>query len=224
MKPAPRENLFPIELDGPKEKIEQIAQALRDVPARIPDRDDAIPFTHCIPVAAREIYFAWRQPKAPARKPSEWHKKFQTNAKELLALLAEMPVEIIEDVFQTFEQKSQLYQRLNWAFGNSASALPHVAGRPPKSESKHLAIVVANFYNNLAGRRPTVTRDPITSESGGEFYNLLDSIFSILEVEDDPRTAAEFVRKHWHAIDKAPGSVGGIEHILPPKRRPKTKP
>ena len=37
----------------------------------------------------------------------------------------------------------------------------------------------------------------------------------------DPRTAAEFVRKHWHSIDKAPGSVAGIEHILPPKDAPK---
>jgi hypothetical protein len=213
-----------MELDASKKKIEQIAQALRGVPARIPDRDESIPFTHCIPGAAREIYLAWRPPKAPARKPSEWHNKFQTNAKKLLALLAEMPMELIEDVFQNFEQKSQLYQHLNCAFGNSMFARSHEAGRPASSESKRLAIVVANFYFNLAGRRPTLTRHPITSESGGEFYTLLDSIFKILEVEDDPRTAAEFVRKHWHAIDKAPGSVAGIEHILPPKRRPKTKP
>ena len=136
-----------------------------------------------------------------------------------------MQIEITEDVFRNFEQKSHLYQRLNWAFGNSMSARPHGAGRPARSESKRLAIVVANFYFNLSGRRPTVTRDEIipsvsqpwhaTWESGGEFYNLLDFVFKILEVEDHPRTAVEFVRKHWHAIDKAPGSVARIEHILP---------
>lgn len=210
-----------MELDGPKEKIEQIAQVLRGLPARIPDRDNAIPFTRCIPVVAREIYLAWQQPEVPARKPSEWHKKFQTNAEKLLALLAEMPMGLIEDVFQNFEQKSQLYERLNWAFVNSKSARPHKAGRPALLASRRLAFVVANFYFSLAGRRPTVTRDPITSESGGEFYTLLDAVFKILEVEDDPRTAAKFVRKHWHEIDKMPGSLVTIEHILPQRDAPK---
>lgn len=210
-----------MELGGPKEKIEQIAQALRGLSARIPDRNDAIPFTRCIPGAAREIYLAWQQPEVPARKPSEWHKKFQTNAKKLLALLAEMPIGLIEEVFQNFEQKSQFYERLNWAFVNSKSSQPHKAGRPALLASRRLAFVVANFYFNLVGRRPTVTRDPITSESGGEFYTLLDAVFKILEVEDDPRTAAKFVSKHWHVIDKAPGSVAAIEHLLPQRDAPK---
>lgn len=211
---------FPIRNDGEESKIDQIGQALRTVRACIPDAKDAIPFTHCIPGAARAIYLSWRQPGAPALKPSRWHKQFQTKAKGLLDLLAEMPTELVEDVFQNSEQKSQLYQRLVWALANSTFATPHEAGRPIKSESKRLAVVVANFYFNLTGRTPTVTRNPINDARGGEFYELLTSIFRILEVKDGLSTAADFVREKWHAIDETPGSTQpDIANILDPKKR-----
>jgi hypothetical protein len=205
---------FPIELDGPKSKVEQIAQALRAIPSRIPESEDAIPLTALIPAAAREIYLSWRRHEAPALKPSKWHKQFQTKAEGLLELLKEMPAELLEDVFQSREQKSQLYQRLVWALANSVSAPPHKPGSRTKPEPKRLAIIVANFYFNITGRPPTITRfNSAESHSGGDFLVLLSTIFRILEVKDKPRPAAEYIIKYWHVIDKAPGSIANVEQL-----------
>jgi hypothetical protein len=143
---------FAIKLEGPKSKTEQIEQALRDVQAQMPESEGALPFTDCIPSAAREIYLSWRRHEAPSRKPSQWHKQFQTNVEGILKLLREMPAELVEDVFQNFEQKSQLHQRLVWALANSKLNPPHKAGRRAKLETRRLAIMVATFYYSLTGR------------------------------------------------------------------------
>ena len=209
-----KEHLFPIELDGPKSKIAQIAKALEGVHTRIPDSKDAIPLTALIPSAAREIYLSWRQPEERTWKPSQWHKQFQTKAEGLLELLRDMPAELVGDVFQSLEQKSQLYQRLNWALANSVSAPPHKAGSRTKSEPERMAIMVANFYFNLTGCPPTITRfNSAESHSGGDFLGLLSAIFRILEVKDKPRPAAEFVIKYWNVIDKAPGSIANVQSL-----------
>jgi len=185
------------------------------VPAQIPDRKNAIPFTHIIPCAAREIYLSWRMHEIPTRKPSQWHEQFQNRVQALLKLLQEMPAGLVQDVFQSHEQKSQLYQRLNWALANSVSAPPRKAGSRMKSEPKRLPIIVANFYFNLTGRAPTITRfNSAESHSGGDFLDLLEAIFRILEVKGKPRPAAEFAIKNWAVIDKAPGSATDVETIL----------
>jgi hypothetical protein len=63
------------------------------------------------------------------------------------------------------------------------------------------------------------TRNGSNFPSGGEFFDLLETIFGILEVKDDPRTAAEFVRDNWQAIDKTPGSTVGVVSVATAKRR-----
>ena len=203
-------------IDGVDARIEQIAEALRAVHARIPHSEDAIPFTHTIPMAARAIYLAWRPPETNTVKPSQWHSRFQKKASELLDLLYNMPKDLIPDVFQ--DGMSGLCLSLAIAIENSTSAPKRKAGRPESLEARCLGITVANFYFNLTGRRPGVTRkiltidDPISetetcteTESRGEFFLLLEKIFKILGVKADPRTIAEFVRYNWDVIDKAPG-------------------
>ena len=236
-KPSPIErhtkNSRPV--DGSEAKIGQIAQALRSVRACIPRTENAIPFTATIPGAAREIYLSWRQPEAKTVKPSQWRSRFQKKATQLSDLLRDMPADLVMDVFQGVAHKSDFHRSLNIAIAKSTLAPKREGGRRGNLEARRLAITVGNFYFNLSGRPPTVTRynlmvdDPISeierhTKSGGEFFNLLAMIFRILGVKDDPRTAAEFVRDNWPAIDKVPGSTRGVTGIVRSKVRTRKHP
>ena len=92
------------------------------------------------------------------------------------------------DVFQGVAHKSDFHRSLNIAIAKSTLAPKREGGRRGNLEARRLAITVGNFYFNLSGRPPTVTRynlmvdDPISeierhTKSGGEFFNLLAMIF-----------------------------------------------
>jgi hypothetical protein len=83
--------------------------------------------------------------------------------------------------------------------------LPENVGRgsPKKVRAQKIARIVAIHYWHLTGRLPARTNDPGTSQTSGQFVNLLKDIFSILGV----KASAGAQTKALRAWKEAPWSV-----------------
>lgn len=72
-------------------------------------------------------------------------------------------------------------------------------GRRENSRAKATSEILAYFYIKLTGKRPTLTNDPIheTSKPKGPFFNLVEEVFKILEIEEKPEHYADLATKPY---------------------------
>jgi hypothetical protein len=61
-------------------------------------------------------------------------------------------------------------------------------GRRENSRAKATSTILAYYYKNLTGLRPTITNDPTHEKSKpkGPFFNLVEEVFRILGLEEKP--------------------------------------
>jgi hypothetical protein len=85
---------------------------------------------------------------------------------------------------------------VNSAFGEGPEFERHV-GTPTKTAAKYTAKICADAYQSLSGKKPTIIVDPIRKNNlaGGPYLQLVDDVFSILEITASPESAARMAVK-----------------------------
>jgi hypothetical protein len=68
-------------------------------------------------------------------------------------------------------------------------------GRPGADEATFIAWVCGSYFERITGRPDTITKNPITLEASGEFYNLVKTVFRALNLSDDPENRARAERE-----------------------------
>ncbi len=125
-------------------------------------------------------------------------KRLSGKSQELLKLLSNLhqtTIQALPDVSARIELKLSCEKMIRAAEAALEALTPdqkievkNPGGRPPKKRVQQLAVNLAKHFERLTGKRPTITVDSTLEGNPaiGEFVRLVDDVFGIFQIKENP--------------------------------------